>query len=408
MKHRVVITGIGIHSCIGESVEEVATSLYQGRSGIGLDPVRKEAGYMSGLTGIVSTPDLKGRLGRRERITLGQPGIFAYLATEQALAQAGITPDYLAAHEVGILFGNDSCAEAVVRSADVIREKRNTQMAGTGAVFQSLDSTVTMNLSVLYNLRGINMTIAAACASGSHPIGLAWLLIGQGLQECIICGGAQEVNPLAVASFDGLGAFSKREDAPTEASRPFDADRDGLVPSGGGATLIVESLESAKRRGAKVIAEVLGYGFSSNGDHLSVPNAIGPAVSLRRCLDSAGLRVEDVDYINAHATSTPVGDAVEAKAIKDVLGGHRAVVTSTKAFTGHEMWMSGASEAIYSLIMMERDFIAANLNLHRLDPAAEGLCIPPERIDRHFDTFVSNSFGFGGTNSTLAFRRFRE
>lgn len=408
MKNRVVITGYGIHSCLGDDLDAVAQSLYDGRVGVIVDSERRKYGYQSCLATHVPVPDLKGILPRQQRVTLGQPAIFAHLATEEALAMAGLDADYFDEYEAGILYGNDSTAEAILASADVIREKKNTQLAGKGAVFQSLNSTVTMNLAVLYRLRGINMTISAACASGSHPIGLAWLLIKEGLQECVICGGAQEVGPDVTASFDGLGAFSKREDAPLKASRPFDAARDGLVPGGGAATLVVESLESAKRRGAKIVAEVLGYGFSSNGNHLSVPNATGPATSLRRCLEQAGLTAREVDYINAHATSTVVGDRMEALALREVLGDARPIVTSTKCFTGHEMWMAGASEVVYSLLMMERGFVAGNVNLDEPDPEAAPLNLPRERVAHQIDTFLSNSFGFGGTNSTLALRRFRE
>ena len=259
---------MGIYSCIGENKEEVTESLYLGRSGIGLDPARKEMGYRSALTGILRKPDLKKQLDRRQRLCLSEQGAYAYVATVEALKQAGMDPQWLKEHEVGILYGNDSSAEAVVHGADVIREKHNTALVGSGNIFQSMNSTVTMNLSTIFNLRGINFTVSGACASGSHAIGMAYLLIRQGLQECIICGGAEEVNLFSVGNFDALSAFSIREEEPTKASRPFDKNRDGLVPSGGGATLIVESYDSAVKRGASILAEIIGYGFSSNGDHI--------------------------------------------------------------------------------------------------------------------------------------------
>lgn len=404
---RVVITGMGIWSCIGENLDQVKESLYEGRSGIGIDPVRKEIGYRSALTGILREPDLKGKIDRRQRICLPEEGKYAFAATEQALAQAGIGKDFLAAREVGILYGNDSSAEAVINGIDIIREKKNTAMVGSGNIFQSMNSTITMNLSTIFNLRGINFTVSGACASGSHSIGMAYLLIRSGLQDCMICGGAEEVNVYSVGNFDGLSAFSVREDAPEKASRPFDSHRDGLVPSGGAATLVLESYESAVERGAEILAEVIGYGFSSNGDHISVPNVDGPKRSLLMAIKDAGISLEEIGYVNAHATSTPVGDKNEAKAIDEVFGEHKPYVTSTKSQTGHEMWMAGASEVIYSILMMQNGFIAPNLNLEEPDETAVGLNIPRERVDVEFNTFLSNSFGFGGTNSTLIIRKIK-
>ena len=404
---RVVITGMGIWSCIGESLDQVKESLYEGRSGIGIDPARKEIGYRSALTGIVRVPDLKGKVDRRQRLCLPEEGKYAFMATEQALAQAGIDKEFLAAREVGILYGNDSSAEAVISGIDIIREKKNTAMVGSGNIFQSMNSTITMNLSTIFNLRGINFTVSGACASGSHSIGMAYLLIRSGLQDCMICGGAEEVNVYSVGNFDGLSAFSTREDAPEKASRPFDSNRDGLVPSGGAATLVLESYESAVERGATILAEVIGYGFSSNGDHISVPNVDGPKRSLLMAIKDAGIDINEIGYVNAHATSTPVGDRNEAKASDEVFGDHKPYVTSTKSQTGHEMWMAGASEVIYSILMMQNGFVAPNLNLETPDEAAVSLNIPRERVDVEFDTFLSNSFGFGGTNSTLIIRKLK-
>ena len=406
-KRRVVITGMGIWSCIGENLDQVKESLYEGKSGIGIDPARKDIGYRSALTGILRIPDLKGKIDRRQRLCLPEEGKYAYAATEQALAQAGIDSEFLAAREVGILYGNDSSAEAVINGIDIIREKKNTAMVGSGNIFQSMNSTITMNLSTIFNLRGINFTVSGACASGSHSIGMAYLLIRSGLQDCMICGGAEEVNVYSVGNFDGLSAFSTREDAPQKASRPFDKNRDGLVPSGGAATLVLESYESAIERGATILAEVIGYGFSSNGDHISVPNVDGPKRSLMMALKDSGINIKEIGYVNAHATSTPVGDKNEAKAIDEVFGEHKPFVTSTKSMTGHEMWMAGASEVIYSILMMQNGFIAPNLNLEEPDDAAANLNIPNKRVDVEFDTFLSNSFGFGGTNSTLIIRKIK-
>lgn len=407
MSNRVVITGMGIYSCIGKNKEEVVKSLFEGKSGIGIVPERKEMGYQSALSGILEKPNLKGALDRRQRLCLSEHGQYAYVATVEALAQAGIDKEYLLNNEVGILYGNDSSAEAVITGTDIIREKKNTVLVGSGNIFQSMNSTITMNLSTIFNLRGINFTVSGACASGSHAIGLGYMLIKQGLQECVICGGAEEVNKYSMGNFDALNAFSSREDDPTKASRPFDKNRDGLVPSGGAASIVLESYESAVKRGATILAEVIGYGFSSNGDHISVPNVDGPKRSLMMAIRDAGIDISDIKYVNAHATSTPVGDLNEAKAIAEVFGLHKPYVASTKSFTGHEMWMAGASEIVYSTLMMQNNFIAANLNFEEPDEASVNINIPTKRIDMEFDTFLSNSFGFGGTNSSLVVRKFR-
>ena len=400
MKNRVVITGMGIYSCIGTSLQEVQASLYEGRSGIIYDAERKKYGYRSALTGAVPAPQLKELLGRRERISMGEESEYAYMATLEAMATARIDGDYLKTHEVGILYGNDSVAESVILTNERIREKQDTTLVGSGAVFRTMNSTVTMNLSTLFALRGVNMTISAACASGSHAVGLGYLLLQSGMQEMILCGGAQETNKYSMGSFDGLGVFSMREDTPEQASRPFDASRDGLVPSGGAATLVLETYESAQRRGAPILAEVVGYGFSSNGGHISTPNVEGPAQAMARALANASMQASQIDYINAHATSTPIGDANEAKAIHQIFGS-QTPVSSTKSMTGHECWMAGASEIIYSVLMMQHDFIAPNINIERLDEDSQKLNIITHTQERPIKAFLSNSFGFGGTNSAL-------
>ncbi|MGM9810584.1 MAG: beta-ketoacyl-[acyl-carrier-protein] synthase family protein [Paludibacteraceae bacterium] len=401
---RVVITGMGIWSCLGHNLDEVRDALYNGKSGIIFDPIRKEMGFRSALTAKVDMPDLKKELSRSQRVYMPEQAKYAYCATVEALRNAGIDQDYLNTHEVGLLYGNDSSADPTVRAVDTMREKHDTTLCGSGAIFQSMNSTVTMNLGCIFKLRGINMTVSAACASGAHAIGLGALLIQTGLQDMVVCGGAQEVNPFSIGSFDGISAFSIREDAPEKASRPFDRDRDGLVPGGGAATVIIEEYEHAVKRGAPILAEVLGYGFSANGDHISSPNVDGPSKSLRMAIERAGIDIREIGYINAHATSTHVGDTNEAKAIYNVFGDQRTEVTSTKSQTGHEMWMAGASEIIYSMLMMKNDFIAANLNFENPDEDSAKLLIPATRVSKHFDTFLSNSFGFGGTNATLVVR----
>lgn len=401
---RVVITGMGIYSCLGNGLDAVRESLYNGKSGIIFDPVRKEMGFRSALTSYLEVPDLKKVLSRSQRVYMPEQAKYAYVATAEALKNAGIDQDYLDSHEVGLMYGNDSSAEPVYKSIETMFEKKDTTLIGSGGIFQSMNSTVTMNLSCIFKLKGMNLTVSGACASGSHAIGLGAMLIRNGLQETVICGGAQEVNPYAVGSFDGISAFSTRENDPTKASRPFDRDRDGLVPGGGAATVILESYESAVKRGAPILAEVLSYGFSSNGDHISNPNVDGPSRSLQMALKLAGVGLEEIGYINAHATSTPVGDRNEAKAIYNVFGDKCPLVTSTKGMTGHEMWMAGASEVIYSMIMMKNGFIAPNVNFENPDEDSAKLNIPTDRVETQFDTFLSNSFGFGGTNSTLIIR----
>lgn len=395
---------MGIYSCLGDTLDKVRDSLYEGRSGVIFDQARKDMGFRSALTAKLVVPDLKKELSRSQRVFMPEQAKYAYCATRDALKDAGIDQDYLNSHEVGLLYGNDSSTVPVVAAVDTMRERKDTTLCGSGAIFQSMNSTVTMNLGCIFKLKGINLTVSGACASGSHAIGLGALLIQNGLQEMVVCGGAQEVNPFAVGSFDGISAFSVREDEPERASRPFDRDRDGLVPGGGAATVIIESYESAVRRGAKIYAEVLGYGFSGNGDHISSPNVEGPARSLEMAIRRAGVSKDEIGYINAHATSTHVGDANEAKAIYNVFGYKSVEVTSTKSQTGHEMWMAGASEVIYCMLMMKNDFIAPNINFEHPDEDSEKLLIPGERVQKHFDTFLSNSFGFGGTNSTLVIR----
>ncbi len=395
---------MGIWSCLGVTLDEVRQSLYDGRSGIVFSQERKDCGFRSALCAQVPQADLKPFVNRNFRQFMPEEAQYAYMATRDALAQARLDQDYIDQHEVGIIYGNDSVAEATMRSLDKFRQFGSTAACGSGAIFQSMNSTVTMNLACLFHLKGINLTASGACASGSHSIGLASLLIRTGLQDCVVCGGAQEANMYGVASFDGIQSFALRDDDATRASRPFDRDRNGLVPGGGAATLVLESYESAVRRGAPILAEVVSWGFSGNGDHISTPNVAGPARSLELCLEHCDVQLKDIGYVNAHATSTRIGDAREAQAIAQVFGDYRVPVTSTKGQTGHEMWMAGASEIIYSVLMMKNDFIAGSLNFENPDEETACVNVVPETREAHFDTFLSNSFGFGGTNSTLIIR----
>ena len=405
MDRRVVITGMGIWSCIGTNIEEVKQSLYSGKSGIGLDEERLTYGYRSGLTGIVKRPQLKGLLDRRTRMGLSEEAEYAFMASKEAFQMANIDDDYLLAHEVGVIFGNDSSSSAVVEAARIMEEKHDTAMMGSGLIFQGMNSTVNMNMNTIFHLRGVNFSVSSACASGSHSIGLSYLLIKQGLQDVVLCGGAQEVNKYAMSSFDALNAFSVRMDDPTKASRPFDRNRDGLIPSGGAAALVLEDYEHALARGASILGEVCGYGFSSNGGGISQPSDEGSYIAMTRALNDAGVTADEIDYVNAHATSTQQGDMYEAMALQRLFHGKRALISSTKSMTGHECWMAGASEIVYSLIMMHNDFVAPNINFEEPDEHSEGLNITPKTVDTEVKLVLSNSFGFGGTNSALVIKK---
>ena len=408
MNRRVVITGMGIWSCLGTDLETVKQSLYEGKSGIGLQSERLEYGYRSALTGIVEEPVItKKMLDRHTRAGMPEEARYAYMSSLQAFEQANISDEYLRENEIGCIFGNDSSAKPVIEASKIMDEKHDSAMLGYGLIFQSMNSTVNMNLSTIFHLRGVNFTISAACASGSHSIGLGYMLIKQGMQDVVLCGGAQETNFYSMASFDALGAFSVRMDEPTKASRPFDRDRDGLIPSGGAASLVLEDYEHAKARGANILAEVIGYGFSSNGGGISQPSDEGSVVAMTRALDMSGVKAEDIDYINAHATSTHQGDMYEAMALNRMFGGKHALISSTKSMTGHECWMAGASEAVYSILMMQNNFVAPNINFEHPDEYSEKMNLATTTVETELNTVLSNSFGFGGTNSALVLKKFK-
>jgi len=404
VERRVVVTGMGIWSCLGTNLEDVKTSLYEGRSGIGIEQERITYGYQSALTGIVEKPVLKGLLHRRLRVGLSEEAEYAFMAAREAFANAGIGEEFMMKNEIGVIFGNDSSAKPVIEAANIMAEKHDSQLLGSGLIFQSMNSTVNMNLSSIFHLRGVNFSVSSACASGSHSIGLGYLLIKQGLQDQVLCGGAQETNYYSMATFDALNAFSKRMDEPTKASRPFDRDRDGLIPSGGAAALMLEDYESAVKRGAPIIAEVCGYGFSSNGGGISQPSDDGSVIAMTRALQDAGLETDDIDYVNAHATSTHQGDMFEAIALDRLFNGKHALISSTKSMTGHECWMAGASEAVYSILMMQHHFVAPNINFENPDEFSEPLNLATQTIETEINTVLSNSFGFGGTNSALVIK----
>ncbi len=405
MARRVVITGIGIWSCIGNNINEVRQSLYEGKSGIGIDYDRINYGFQSGLTGIVERPQLKGVLDRRTRKGMSEEAEYAYMASKEALTMAGIDDHYLKQNEVGVIFGNDSSFSAMIDQYKIMEDVHDTALIGSGIIFQAMTSTVTMNLNTIFHLRGVNFTISSACASSSHSIGIAYLMIKQGMQDVILCGGAQEVNKYAMSSFDALGVFSKNMNEPTKASRPFDRDRDGLVPSGGAASLLLEEYDHAVARGATILGEICGFGFSSNGSGISQPSADGSVIAMKRAMLDASVTPDEIDYINAHATSTQQGDMFEAMALNSIFKDKHAYISSTKSMTGHECWMAGASEIVYSLIMMCNNFVAPNINFYNPDEYSESLNIASKPIDTELNIILSNSFGFGGTNSALIIKK---
>lgn len=414
---RVVVTGMGIWSCIGQDLQTVTESLRQGRSGIIFDPKRIEYGLHSGLVGNVPRPDLKPFLPRKFRATMSEDAEYAYMAARQAFEQAGISDDYLQQYEVGLIFGNDANMH-MLDYMPILEEEHDSLLLGPSALFQSETSSVTMNLGTIFHLKGINFCVGAACSSSSHAIGLAAMFIRQGMQDTILVGGSCLLDMRGFAAADAIDALSHQNDTPQDAMRPFDTDRDGFATSGGAAALVLEEYEHAVARGATILAEVVGYGFSSNGiEEISMPSAEAECIAMKRALDDAGLQPSDIDYVNAHATSTIAGDIEEAKALTRLFApsSHSSVssetsasspyISSTKSMTGHENWMAGASEAVYSILMMQNNFVAPNINLeHKIDEAKD-LNIARETIYTPIHTVLSNSSGMGGTNSALVFKK---
>ena len=403
--NRVVITGMGIWSCIGQDLQTVTENLKQGRSGIIFDPQRIEYGLHSGLTGNVPRPNLKPLLPRKYRATMSEDAEYAYMAARQAFEQAGIEEAYLRENEVGIIFGNDGNVH-IHEYLKIMEEEKESLMLGPNAVFQSSTSSPSMNLSTIFHLTGVNMCVAAACASSSHAIGLATMYIRQGMQDMILVGGSCTMDMRAAAGVDAIEAISLRNDDPTHASRPFDRDRDGMIPSGGAAALVLEEYEHAVARGATILAEVCGYGFSSNGtEDVSMPSADAEYIAMQRALADANVQPADIDYVNTHGTSTPVGDIEEAKALTRLFSGTKMpFVSSTKSMTGHENTMAGASEAVYSILMMQHNFVAPNINLQNKIDEARDLNIVTETVYTPIHIVLSNSSGMGGTNSALVLR----
>lgn len=402
--HKVAITGIGIVSCLGCDPETVGAALRAGRSGIVVDEERRRRGFRSPLTGLIRDFDPARVLSKKQRKTMPDFAVQAYAAARDALAMAGLGGDDIANDRTGLIFGCDSTCIAAIEQVELLRERGETMLIGSGQVFRSMNSTVTMNLNTLLRTRGACWTLSSACSSGGHAVGQAADLIAFGRQDRVICGGAQEINWESMCSFDGLGAFSTRVDTPAAASRPFDAHRDGLVPSGGAAELVLERYDLARARGAEILGEVAGYGFSSDGEHISVPSRDGLQRAMRMALENAAMNPAEVDYLCAHATATPAGDAAEAQNILAVFGDKSPLVSSLKSMTGHELWMSGAAQVVYTTIMARQGFIARNLNFSEPDEWSARLRIVTETIDRSPRTALCNSAGFGGTNASLALR----
>ena len=402
--NRVAITGIGIVSCLGNNIKTVAEALRLGKSGVIVDEKRKDFGFRSPLTGAIRDFNTRDHLSRKQRKTMPDFAIQAYAAVKEALNTSGLSAEEIQNHETGLIFGCDSSCIAAVEQVELLRRYGETKSLGSGLVFRSMNSNVTMNLNTILKTKGACWTISSACSSGGHAVGQAADLIALGRQHRMICGGAQEINWESMCSFDAIGAFSTRTDKPETASRPFDAQRDGLVPSGGAAAIVLEQYDLAKQRGAKILGEVVAYGFSSDGGHLSVPSNDGLRITMQKTLQNAKIKPSDIDYICAHATSTPVGDSIEAQSISDVFGPNTPWVSSLKSITGHELWMSGASCVVYSVIMAQEGFIAMNLNFEEPDAESEKLNIVIETVNKSPEAILCNAAGFGGTNSCLILR----
>ncbi len=403
-RRRVVITGMDALSCLGSTLDEISGALRTGTSGIVISEERRELGFRSPLTGAIKPIDAAAHFARKERKSMGETALYAAITAKRAVAMSGCA-EQLRSDRAGLLFGNDSCADPIEEVLTTVRREKSTGSLGSDKVIKALNSTPTINLGPMFGTRGISMTLSGACASGAHAIGWGWMLIASGMQDLIISGGSQELCWQSMAAFDGLRVFSMRLDDPAGAVRPFDRDRDGLVPGGGSACLVLEEYEHAKARGATIIAEVASYAFSSDGDHMTTGDGKGAARCMQQALDLAGAKPSDIDYINAHATGTEAGDHSEAVAIHSVFGEGGPPVSSTKSLTGHECWMAGASEALYSLLMMRGGFIAPNRNFENHDPKLPRLNIAARPVEGvKLKTVLSNSFGFGGTNACLVLR----
>lgn len=402
---RAVITGMGIVSPIGNTVAEVTESLRTGRSGIVFSDDYAERGFRSHVHG-KPTIDLDDKIDRKLRRFMGDGSAYNYVAMKEAIESAGLTDADVTDERTGLVMGSGGpSTSALVAAADTAREK-GPKRIGPYAVPKSMCSTNSANMGTAFKMRGLSYSISSACSTSAHCIGNAAELVQWGKQDVVFAGGGEEVHWTLSVLFDAMGALSsKYNDTPERASRPFDVDRDGFVIAGGAGVVVVEELERAKARGAKIYGEIAGYGATSDGVDMVAPSGEGAVRCMRMATQGLGNR--KVDYINAHGTSTPAGDMTEVKAIQEVFGDHRPYITSTKSLTGHSQGATGVHEAIYSLLMLNNDFVAASANVETLDPEAGDAAIVTERIDdAGLHCVLSNSFGFGGTNASLAFTRF--
>ncbi len=411
-QRRVAVTGAGIISCLGLTKGEVSQSLKDCKSGIELLPERRELGFQSALSGVIRGFEENDYLNRKARKTLPDFGLWAWAAVSQAMDQAGIARDDIKDDpRTGLIFGNDSSTVTAVEQVDTLRREADTATIGSGHIFRLLTSTITLNLSTLLGIHGMSWTVSGACASGAMAIGQAAELIASGRQDRVICGGAQEISWQSMCSFDALGAFSRREKDPSGASRPFDRDRDGLVPGGGAAAVMLEDYEIAEKRGADILGEILSYANTSDGHHIVVPSGYGIQRAMANALHSAGLNASDIDLVLAHATSTPTGDTAEAVALRKVFGIDHGnpgpVITAIKGLTGHEFWMAGASQTVYGLLMARGEFVAGMPNLNAPDEEAKYLRFARETSNINVSHLLLNAAGFGGTNACLIIKTAR-
>lgn len=403
-RRRVVVTGMGIVSSLGNNQAEVVDSLKEGRSGIKFVEEYKERGFRSHIHGEINI-DLEEHIDRKVRRFMGDGAAYNYVAMQQAIEDAGLTEKEISHERTGLIMGSGGpSTRDLVESADIAREK-GVKRIGPYRVPRSMSSTNSATLATPYHIKGVNYSISSACSTSAHCIGNASELIQWGKQDIVFAGGGEELNWTLTVLFDAMGALSsKYNDDPGRASRPFDQDRDGFVISGGGGVVVLEELEHAKARGAKIYGEVVGYGATSDGYDMVAPSGEGGVRCMKMALD--GLN-DPISYINAHGTSTPVGDMAEINGIREVFGENMPRISSTKSLAGHSQGATGVHEVIYSLLMLNHDFIAASANVENLDEEAAGVPVVTERIDNAgLDCVLSNSFGFGGTNACLVFRRY--
>jgi 3-oxoacyl-[acyl-carrier-protein] synthase-1 len=400
---RAVITGIGIVSCLGNDAATVTASLKEGRSGIRFRQEYADQGLRSQVAGAIDI-DLDALVPRKARRFMGDAAAYAYVAMEQAIEDAGLTPDMVSNVRTGLVAGSGGgSTENLIAAADTLRE-RGVRRVGPYGVPKTMASTVSACLATPFEIKGVNYSITSACATSAHCIGHAVELIQLGKQDVVFAGGGEEENWTMAMCFDAMGALSsKYNDTPDKASRPYDVNRDGFIIAGGAGMVVVEELEHAKARGAKIYGEIIGYGATSDGYDMVAPSGEGAVRCMRQAMQGLD---QPIDYINTHGTSTPVGDIAELKAIREVFPEQSPRISSTKSLTGHSLGATGVQEAIYCLLMMQDDFIAASANVEELDPEAAGMDVVTSRIDNaKLRTVMSNSFGFGGTNASLVFSR---